>query len=83
VIAIGARGQDGQTTTTPLADGTEEDPAASDGAAEEVLVTVAVDSQQAASLILTSAANALHLALLSDGAEPRVGAGVDSTNFLD
>lgn len=78
VIAVGSHGEGGQTTTTPL-----------DGVAGEhkdgggtVLVTVAVDTIQAAKLIHAAAEDAIYLALLTDSSNVRPGAGVDSNTFL-
>jgi pilus assembly protein CpaB len=78
VIAIGSYGEGGQTTTTPL---TRETGQQGDRQAT-VLVTVAVDTIQAAKLIHAAAENAIYLALLTDSSNVRPGAGVDSSTFL-
>ena len=70
VIAVGVRGADGETTTTPLVQGDEE--LGEDDRGDEVLVTVAVSVAQAPQVVAASTADAIHLALLSDGAKPAV-----------
>jgi pilus assembly protein CpaB len=75
VIAVGARGAEGETTTNPL----EEGEAALEGqdTTDEVLVTVAVTTEEARQVVLAASADAIHLALLSDGANPEVGVNVN------
>ncbi|BCB78834.1 hypothetical protein GCM10022251_44430 [Phytohabitans flavus] len=79
VIAIGEYGDGGQTTTTPLDETTTEDGTERK---KTVMVTVAVDTRQAAKLINAAEADALYLALLSDSSKVAPGAGVDSSNVL-
>lgn len=79
VIAVGARGAEGATTTTPLDEGELE---AEGETADTVLVTVAVDPASAAKIIQAANANAIHLALLSDGAKPQVGAGTTNATVF-
>lgn len=78
VIAIGSFSDGGQTTTTPVDGRAEEDGRI----AKTVLVTVAVDTIQAAKVIHAAGADAIYLALLTDSSKVRAGDGVDSRTFL-
>jgi pilus assembly protein CpaB len=80
VIAVGEFGEGGQTTTTPLDGPTT--PEDRNAGKKTVLVTMAVDTRQAAKLIHAADADALYLALLTDSSRVAPGAGVDSSTFL-
>jgi len=78
VIAVGVRGDDGETTTTPLVQGEEE--LSEDDRSDQVLVTVAVTAADAAQVVRASTAGAIHLALLGDGAKAPVDVNLRNPN---
>ena len=78
VIAVGSYA-DGTTTTTPQdGDGTDR----SRTARSTVLVTVAVNTVDAAKLIQVAQGDALYLALLNDSSDVQPGAGIDSRSIF-
>lgn len=78
VIAIGAYGADGETTTT-----SRDGQVQADGRpAKTVLVTVAVGTLDAARLIHAMEGDALWLALVTDSSDVHSGEGVDSRDWL-
>jgi pilus assembly protein CpaB len=71
----------GRTTPAPVASGS---PSSSSSATEttDVLVTLAVNQDQAQRLVLATQSGALYLALLGNGADVRPGDGIDNYSLF-
>ncbi|NJC73590.1 hypothetical protein HC031_28255 [Planosporangium thailandense] len=88
ILAIGGRGTPGaadvgpRPTATPSAGGAAGSQSGQPADGGSVLVTVAVNQDQAQRLVHSAQTGALYLALLGDGAEAKPGPGVDNYSLF-
>jgi pilus assembly protein CpaB len=76
VLAVGPRSPDKASGSSGSGGGLTGGSAPADG--QSVLVTVAVDQDQAQRLVLAAQTGSLYLALLGDRTDPRAGTGTDN-----